>query len=70
MKIKTIIISLPHEYDRRIHIKKEMEKCNISEYTIINGVNGYDIKEIPIIPPYISKIIYRFIYIHDKKNKK
>lgn len=58
MKIKTIVISLPHEYERRIHIKKEMEKCDISDYTIINGVNGNDIQEITIIPPYISKIVY------------
>ena len=58
MKIKTVAISLEHEVERRVFIKKEIEKCNILNYIVIDGVNGNNITETPLIPPYISKIVY------------
>lgn len=55
MKLKTVAISLPHEVERRIFIQKEIERCNIGDYIIIiDGVNGNDIIETPLIPPYIK----------------
>jgi GR25 family glycosyltransferase involved in LPS biosynthesis len=62
MKLKTVVISLQQEKEKDIFIKKEMEKCNLSDYIIIDGVDGSNITEIPIITnsnkPIISKLVY------------
>ena len=58
MKLKTVAISLPDEHERRVFIKKEIEKCNLLDYIIIDGVDGTRIIEESLIPPFISKLIY------------
>lgn len=40
MKIKTVIISLPNEKERRLFIQEEIKRCNITDYVITDGVNG------------------------------
>lgn len=59
MKLKTVVISLPFEIEKRNFMKETLTKCNLSDYIIIDGVNGNDIKIIPFIEePHISKLIY------------
>ena len=62
MKLKTVVISLPQENERRVFIQKEMKKCNLSDYIIIDGVDGSNITEIPMIKSgdklLISKLVY------------
>ena len=61
MKIKTVAISLPHEIERRKFIEETIKKCNLSDYIIMDGVDGSNIKITPFIPPYISKLNYNGI---------
>jgi len=49
MKLKTVIISLPSEIERRSFIQETLKKCNLSDYIIIDGVNENDIKIISFI---------------------
>ena len=59
MKIKPVIISLLFEIEKRDFMKETLKKCNFSDYIIIDGVNGNDIKIIPFIKePHISKLMY------------
>lgn len=58
MNVKTVVISLPHEEKRNEFIKKEMEKCGLTDYIIMDGVDGNNIIEIPLVPPHISKLFY------------
>jgi GR25 family glycosyltransferase involved in LPS biosynthesis len=59
MKIKPVIISLPFEVEKRYFMKETLQKCNFSDYIIIDGVNGNDIKIIPFVQePHMSKLIY------------
>ena len=59
MKIKAVAISLPSEIERRIFIQKTLEQCNFSDYIIVDGVNGNDIKIVPFTEDTrISKLIY------------
>jgi GR25 family glycosyltransferase involved in LPS biosynthesis len=70
MKIKTVAISLPCEIERKVFIQETIEKCNLSEYIIIDGVNGNDIKITPFIPPYISKLNYKGVEkVYDSRLK-
>lgn len=59
MKLKTVVISLPFDIERRSFMQETLKKCNLSDYIIIDGVNGNDIKIIPFIEePHMSKLIY------------
>ena len=59
MKLKPVIISLPFEIEKRDFMKETLKKSNLSDYIIIDGVNGNDIKIIPFIEePHMSKLIY------------
>ena len=60
MKLKTVVISLQKEKD--IFIQKEMAKCNLSDYIIIDGVDGSNITEIPIIKSNDKLLISKLVY--------
>ena len=62
MKLKTVVISLKSEYERRIHIKKELEKCNLYDYIIVDGVDRKHITEL-----HLMGSISLLSYNNDKK---
>lgn len=62
MKLKTVVISLQSDHKRRIHIKKELEKCNLYDYIIVDGVDGTHITELHLLGS-ISLLSYN----NDKK---
>ena len=62
--MKTIVISLKHQSERRTYILNELQRCNIKNYEMMDAINGKKIKNLGCI----NHIIYRLQYKNQLRN--